>query len=190
MVVSAIASTPQTGARWIFQWKQYSSQRNNKSWKQRTETSALRSRLVLSYTCKSWSMAYILPTGLCNTIFQRYCMESSTTIVFSLPNSDSKREKITSSHYGGGSWVDWIYVGYCTCCPIIIQSAEAKLNPEAVRHGMSDPRKSFLPETDCTKRSFCCIIIYLSQAIITEVAQRSPVLPDIPERISQTTFLR
>ncbi|EOW9942615.1 hypothetical protein ACO2D6_005498, partial [Escherichia coli] len=33
------------------------------------------------------------------------------------------------------------YVGYCTCCPIIIQSAEAKLNPEAVRHGMSDPRK-------------------------------------------------
>ena len=48
----------------------------------------------------------------------------------------------------------------------------------------------FLPETDCTKRSFCCIIIYLSQAIITEVAQRSSVLPDIPERISQTTFLR
>ena len=141
MVVSAIASTPQTGARWIFQWKQYSSQRNNKSWKQRTETSALRSRLVLSYTCKSWCMAYILPTGFCNTIFQRYCMESSTTIVFSLPKSDSKREKITSSHYGGGSWVDWIYVGYCTCCPIIIQSAEAKLNPEAVRHGMSDPRK-------------------------------------------------
>lgn len=83
----------------------------------------------------------ILPTGLCNTIFQRYCMESSTTIVFSLPKSDSKREKITSSHYGGGSRVDWIYVGYCTCCPIIIQSAEAKLNPEAVRHGMSDSRK-------------------------------------------------
>lgn len=52
---------------------------------------------------KSWGMAYILPTGLCNTIFQRYCMESSTTIVFSLPKSDSKREKITSSHYGGGS---------------------------------------------------------------------------------------
>lgn len=33
------------------------------------------------------------------------------------------------------------FMGYCTCCPIIIQSAEAKLNPEAVRHGMSDPRK-------------------------------------------------
>ncbi|STJ62674.1 transposase, IS110 family protein [Escherichia coli] len=92
-----------TGSRGIFQWKQHSSQGNNKSWKQRTETSALRSRLVLSYTCKSWCMAYILPTGFCNTIFQRYCMESSTTIVFSLPKSDSKREKITSSHYGGGS---------------------------------------------------------------------------------------
>lgn len=36
-------------------------------------------------------------------------------------------------------------MGYCTCCPIIIQSAEAKLNPEAVRHGMSDPRKVFFP---------------------------------------------
>lgn len=46
------------------------------------------------------------------------------------------------------------------------------------------------PETDGTKRSFRGIIIHFRQTVITEVAQRNPVLPDIPERISQTTFFR
>nr|AAL67375.1 unknown [Escherichia coli] len=48
----------------------------------------------------------------------------------------------------------------------------------------------FLSETDCTKRSFRCVIVRLRQTVITEVAQRNPVLPDIPERISQTAFFR
>src|SRR5699024_3544844 len=48
----------------------------------------------------------------------------------------------------------------------------------------------FLSETDCTKRSFRCVIVRLRQTVITEVAQRNPVLPDIPERISQTSFFR
>ncbi len=49
-------------------------------------------------------------------------------------------------------------------------------------------RRIFLSETDCTKRSFRCVIVRLRQTVITEVAQRNPVLPDIPERISQTAF--
>ncbi len=51
-------------------------------------------------------------------------------------------------------------------------------------------RTRFLSETDCTKRSFRCVIVRLRQTVITEVAQRNPVLPDIPERISQTAFFR
>ena len=54
----------------------------------------------------------------------------------------------------------------------------------------AEEHKVFLSETDCPKRSFRGIIIRLRQTVITEVAQRNPVLPDIPERISQTTFLR
>lgn len=54
----------------------------------------------------------------------------------------------------------------------------------------AEEHKVFLSETDCTKRSFRCVIVRLRQTVITEVAQRNPVLPDIPERISQTAFFR
>lgn len=54
----------------------------------------------------------------------------------------------------------------------------------------AEEHKVFLSETDCTKRSFRGIIIHFRQTVITEVAQRNPVLPDIPERISQTAFFR
>ncbi len=44
----------------------------------------------------------------------------------------------------------------------------------------------FLSETDCTKRSFRCVIVRLRQTVITEVAQRNPVLE--PPRVSWRVF--
>ena len=60
----------------------------------------------------------------------------------------------------------------------------------AVRSGYGADTLPDRYRSDCTKRSFRSIIIRLRQTIITEVAQRNPVLPDIPERISQTAFFR
>lgn len=44
------------------------------------------------------------------------------------------------------------------------------------------------PETDGTKRSFCCVIVRLRQTVITVITEGVPLIQDIAERFAQSGF--
>jgi len=46
------------------------------------------------------------------------------------------------------------------------------------------------PETDGTKRSFCCVIVRLRQTVITVITEGVPLIQDIAERFAQSGFFR
>ena len=48
----------------------------------------------------------------------------------------------------------------------------------------------FLSETDCTKRSFRCVIVHLRQTVITVITEGVPLIQYIAERFAQSGFFR
>ena len=51
-------------------------------------------------------------------------------------------------------------------------------------------RTRFLSETDCTKRSFRCVIVRLRQTVITVITEGVPLIQYIAERFAQPGFFR
>ena len=50
--------------------------------------------------------------------------------------------------------------------------------------------RNFLSETDCTKRSFRCVIVRLRQTVITVITEGVPLIQYIAERFAQSGFFR